>query len=131
MANPLRDHVDTCAHPVCISTRKLEANGAALRLGAARHCEIAVLAAAGTQGMTDRDIVAGRRAYAEHLGVSLDGRTTGEVANAPYAIHARHAAEGNVKGEGDAVFPINIGTAHVRRTPSGEAESFDLYELYW
>ncbi len=59
MTNTVRDHVATCAHPACIATRKLEANGAGLRLGAARHCEIAVLAAAGTQGMTDRDIVAG------------------------------------------------------------------------
>jgi hypothetical protein len=32
----------------------------------------------------DADLVAARRAYAEHLGASLEGRTTGEIANAPY-----------------------------------------------
>lgn len=93
---PLRDHVDTCNHPACVATRKLEGNGARLTLGKGRHCERAVLAAAGAGGMTDGEIVAERRAYAEHLGVSLDGNTTGEIANAAYAIHARHAADGNV-----------------------------------
>ncbi len=131
MTNTLRDHVNTCGHAACVATRKLEAGGAVLTLGKGRHCEIAALAAAGTAGLTDKDLVAARRAYAEHLGVSLDGNTTGEVANAAHAIHARHAAEGNVKGMDDAKWPINLGTAHVRRTPSPEDESSDLYELYW
>jgi hypothetical protein len=102
-----------------------------MTLGKGCHCELAVLAAAGPGGMTDGEIVAARRAYAEHLGVSLDGRTTGEIANAAYAIHARHAAEGNVTGVEGAEFPINIGTAQVKRTLSSEGESADLYQLYW
>jgi hypothetical protein len=111
MADSLRDHVNTCDYPACVATRKLENNGPRLTLGKGRHCELAVLAAAGPGGMTDGEIVAARRAYAEHLGVSLDGLTTGEIANAPFAIHARHAAEGNVKGVEDAQWPINLGTA--------------------
>jgi hypothetical protein len=131
MANPHRDHVNTCDHPGCLATRKLETSGARLTLGKGRHCELAVLAAAGPDGMTDGEIVAARRAYAEHLGVSLDGLTTGEIANAPYPVHARHAAEGNLKGVEDAKWPINLGTARVTRTPSPNGESFDHYELHW
>lgn len=96
MTNTLRDHVNTCDHPACAATRKLEANGARLTLARGRHCEMAVLAAAGSVGMTDGEIVTARRAYAEHLGKSLGGRSSGEIANPNYAIHARHAADGNV-----------------------------------
>jgi hypothetical protein len=131
MASSLRDHVKTCHHPACIATRKLQANGANLVLGKGRHCELAVLGAAGTAGMMDADLVAARRAYAKHLGVSLEGRTTGEIANAPNAIHAQHAAAGNVVGMPDAVHPIPLGTARVRRTVSAKGESFDLYHLRW
>jgi hypothetical protein len=131
MTISLRDHVKTCRHPACVATRKLQVNGARLVLGKGRHCELAVLAAAGTAGMMDGDLVAARRAYAEHLGASLEGRTTGEIANAEYAIHARHAAEGNVVGMPDAVHPIPLGTARVTRTASGKGESFDLYHLRW
>jgi hypothetical protein len=60
-----------------------------LVLGKGRHCELAVLAAAGSAGMTDAEIVPARRAYAKHLGVPLEGRTTGEIANAPYARSMR------------------------------------------
>jgi hypothetical protein len=96
-----------------------------------RHCEFAVLAAAGPAGVMDADIVAARRAYAKHLGVSLEGRTTGEIANAEYAIHARHAADGNVAGMPDAVHPIPLGTARVTRTVSAKGGSFDEYRLRW
>ncbi len=52
MTNPLRDHVNTCNDPACAATRNLEANGARMTLGKGRHCELAVLAAAGPGGMT-------------------------------------------------------------------------------
>jgi hypothetical protein len=81
--------------------------------------------------MTDADIVAARRSYAAHLGVSLQGRTTGDIANATYAIHARHAAEGNVEGMTDAVHSIPLGKARVSRTASVKGESFDRYYLNW
>jgi hypothetical protein len=131
MASSLRDHVKTCRHSACVATRKLQANGANLVLGKGHHCELAVLAAAGSADMTDADLVAARRAYAKHLGVSLEGRTTGEIANAEYAIHARHAADGNVVGMPDAVHPIPLGAASVTRTVSAKGESFDVYRLRW
>ncbi len=61
----------------------------------------------------------------------LTGRTTGTIADAPHAVHARHAAEGNVTGMADAVHPINLGSARVIRTPSPESESADIYQLVW
>jgi hypothetical protein len=81
--------------------------------------------------MTDADIVTERRKYAKHLLVSLDGRTTGDIANAPHAIHARHASEGNIVGMPDAKYPIPLGTARVTRTASAKGESFDVYRLRW
>jgi len=38
-------------------------------------CEFAVVAAAGPEGLTGREVVQGRRAYAEHLGVQPDETT--------------------------------------------------------
>ena len=131
MTNSLREHVDTCDHPACVATRKLQGNGANLILGKGRHCELAVLAAAGPEGMTDQSLVEGRRAYAAHLGVSLGGRTDGSVADAPHAVHALHAAGGNVSGVEDAKHPINLGNARVIRTASSEGESHDRYQLVW
>jgi hypothetical protein len=106
MASAQQDHLKTRRHPACVATRQLQANGADLVLGKGRHCELAPLAAAGSAGMIDRDVVTARREYAEHLGVALDGTTTGEIADAPHAIHARHAADGNVAGMTGAVHPI-------------------------
>jgi hypothetical protein len=107
------------------------ANGARLVLGKGRHCELAVLAAAGGAGLTDREIVSARRAYARHLGVSLEGRTSGSVADANHAIHARHAADGNVEGEQGAVHPIPLGSARVIRRADDRGRPFDLYRLRW
>lgn len=115
MGDSLREHVQTCADPACVATRKLLDHGANLVLGKGRHCEFAVLAAAGEAGLTDPEIVERRRAYAAHLGVALEGRTDGLIANADYAIHARHAADGNVTGNPNAVDSINLGSAHVVR----------------
>src|SRR5436190_21836526 len=103
MPNPLRDHVKSCSHVACAATRLLTKNGARLVVGKGRHCELAVLAAAGASGMTGAELVAARRAYAQHLGVMLDGIKTGEIADADYAIHARHAADGNIVGLPGAV----------------------------
>ena len=129
--NPLREHVDNCSHPACVATRKLEENGANLILGKGRHCEIAVLAAAGDEGLSDEEIVRERRAYADHLSVTLDGRTDATIADAPHAVHARHAAEGNINDEEDAKSPIRLGSARVTRTASPERESLDRYRLVW
>jgi hypothetical protein len=131
MPNPLRAHVKHCSHPACVATRVLEQNGARLVLGKGRHCELAVLAAAGANGLSSAALVAGRRAYAHHLGVTLDGISTGAVADADHAIHARHAAEGNLVGLPNAVHPIPLGTARVKRTSTFQSPSSDHYVLYW
>lgn len=133
----LQDHIfgtrtiKACTHPACVATRKLEQHGANLRFGQGRHCELAVLAAAGDAGMLDADLVAGRRAYAKHLGVTLDGLTTAVVADAEYAIHARWAAKGNTVGNPNAKHAIPLGTAKVTRTRSPIGERHDRYRMYW
>jgi hypothetical protein len=127
----LHEHVSRCSDPACVATRRLHANGARLILGKGRHCELAVLAAGGSAGMIDAEIVSARRAYATHLGVSLDGRSTGSVADADYAIHARHAADGNVEGEADADQPIPLGSARVTRDADRRGRAFDRYRLRW
>jgi hypothetical protein len=131
MTRSLRDHVATCDHPACAATRKLFANGANLKLGKGRHCEFAALAAAGPEGLTDAALVEARRRYAEHLGSSLEGRTDGTIANAERAIHARHAADGNLVGMPDAKDPIPLGTARVARLASADGERYDRYFLTW
>lgn len=131
MANRLRDHVSTCSHIACVATRRLAKNGARLVLGKGRHCELAVLAAAGPSGISDAELVAGRRAYAKHLGVTLEGISTGEIADADTARHARHAADGNLVGLPNPVHAIPLGSARVKRTPSPKGTAFDVYVLYW
>lgn len=79
--------------------------------------------------MSDADLVSARRAYAAHLGVTLDGRANGSIADAGRAIHARHAAGGNFSGAPEAKHPINLGSARVIRTASGHGEPFDHYVL--
>lgn len=126
----LKDHVQQCDQPACVATRRLLASGARLQLGKGRHCEIAVLAAAGDAGLTDQEIVTARRAYADHLGVTLEGRSDASIADADYGIHAQHAADGNVTGLPDAVYPINLGSARVVRE-AGEGSSASRYRLVW
>jgi transcriptional regulator with XRE-family HTH domain len=119
----LQEHMSNCQHPECVATRKLQAHGARLMLGKARHLEIAALAAAGDQGKSDGDLVQARRDYAEHLGVNLEG----PIADAETAVHASWAAKGpNVKD------PIHLGSATViqtSRSPPDRAD--DHYVLKW
>jgi hypothetical protein len=81
--------------------------------------------------MLDSALVDARRDYAAHLGVTLDGISTGAVADAEHAVHARHAAEGNVVSNPHAKHPIPLGTAKVTRTKSFASESQDRYRLTW
>jgi hypothetical protein len=53
------------------------------------------------------------------------------VADADHAIHARHAADGHVAGEPDAVHPISLGSARVTRVADPRGAAFDLYRLGW
>lgn len=133
----LRQHIfggkgqPKCTHPACAATRELEERGGNLTLGKGRHCELAALAAAGPAGIADHELVEARRAYAKHLGVQLSGLTTGAVANADRAIHARWAAEGNVVGNPLAKHAIPLGRAKVHRSRHPRTETQDHYYLTW
>ena len=118
----LQEHIQNCQRAECVATLQLQAHGARLMLGKARHLELAVLAAAGPQGKSDRDVVQGRRDYAKHLGVSLEG----PVADADWAAHASWAAKGP-----DAKDPIHLGSATVIQTKSPRGRAYDHYALNW
>lgn len=75
-----------------------------------RHCEIAVVAAAGATGVRERDIVALRRKYAEHLGLKLGG----PVQDAETPVHVEHAIENHSRNPA-AKWPINLGSARAAR----------------
>ncbi len=121
-------HIETCDDPGCVATVKLREKGArGLQLGKGRHCELAVLAAAGDAGMLDEKIVEDRRKYAKHLGVNL----IGPIANSDWAGHAWWAAQGNITGLSNAKNPIPLGTARVSWTPSPNGRSKDRYRLFW
>ena len=64
------EHAKNCSNPACMADAKLRAYGARLRPGKGRHCELLMLAAAGADGLSDVELVLGRRAQAEHLGVT-------------------------------------------------------------
>ncbi len=124
----ISEHIQNCSDLRCAATRRLRRLGARLILGMGRHCEIAVLAAAGVRGLLDEELVIGRRAYAEHLGVTLRG----PIQDANTAVHARHAADGHVTGAPGARQPINLGGptgARVIRKPSPDGEHLDRYLL--
>ena len=121
------EHAKNCSNPACMADAKLRAYGARLRPGKGRHCELLMLAAAGADGLSDVELVLGRRAQAEHLGVTLSGPT----ADAPNAAHARHAADGHLVGVPGAINPINLGSVRVKRTPSTMSEALDHYVMIW
>jgi hypothetical protein len=73
MGNRFLDEHVTCLDPRCVAARWLYEMGANLRPGQARFCELAVLAAAGVRGATDGELILGRRSFAKHLGVRVDG----------------------------------------------------------
>lgn len=85
--NPLKTFIFACGCAPCRSlTALIEDAGARLLISpknTGRMCEFAVIAAAGTGGLTEHEVVQGRRAYAEHLGVQL----TGPTQNASTAAH--------------------------------------------
>lgn len=116
----LREHVSACTDPACQATKKLLQLGAVLRLGRGRHCEIAVVAAAGNRGLEEHEIVAARRRYAQHLGLKL----LGPVQDADAPIHVHHAIE-NTPRNPAARSAINLGKAEARREGTKYVVRFD------
>ena len=104
--NQIQEHILGCDHSGCRATRRLQDAGARLVLGKGRHCEIAVIAAAGQDGMDARDVVTARRAYAAHLGIELGG----DVSDGPTPNHIHHAIE-HPSHKPNARSPINLGDA--------------------
>lgn len=74
---------------------------------AGRLCELAVVAAAGEDGLLKEHVVAERRQYAEHLGVTLSGPTS----NADQPVHIDWAIR-NSNHNPNAAERINLGRAH-------------------
>lgn len=73
---------------------------------AGRLCEIAVVAAAGPDGIAARDVVDERRKFARHLGVVL----AGPISNSDDPIHICHAID-HSNHRSKARNRINIGGA--------------------
>ncbi|MEH6367917.1 MULTISPECIES: hypothetical protein [Pseudomonas] len=89
--------------------RLIEESGAKIRfseVNAGRLCELAVVAAEGVDGMPEIAVVAARRLYAKHLGVSL----TGPTSNADYPAHIQWAVS-NSNHNPAAKNKINLGRA--------------------
>ena len=90
----------------------VEERGAKLQFSpsrAGRLCELAVVAASGSEGILGADVVRERRAYAQHLGIQLNG----PISNASTPIHIHWALEhsNHQTKSGDR---INIGQARCR-----------------
>lgn len=77
--NELRAFIEACGCAPCVAlTSLIRDAGAPLRISSkntGRMCEFAVVAAAGLEGLTGYQVVQGRRAYAKHLGVQMEGPT--------------------------------------------------------
>lgn len=88
--NDLKQQIFQCLCKPCAAIRTLVENGAVLQFSpvrAGRLCELAVVAAAGTEGMRAVKVVQARRDYARHLRVELRG----PVSDADQPIHIQHA----------------------------------------
>lgn len=111
--NHFKAKIFTCTCFTCRAVVHLvEKHGVRLQFSpnrAGRLCELAVVAAAGDYGILEREVVAARRAYAEHLGVVLSGPTS----NADTACHIRWAVE-NSNHNPNSREPIHLGSAIAR-----------------
>lgn len=108
--NPLKQQIYNCKCPHCRAIVALaEERGAKLQFSesrAGRLCELAVVAAAGSVGLPDHEVVSQRRAYAVHLGLTLSGSTS----NADSPVHIAWAVT-NSNHNRDARNRVNIGQA--------------------
>lgn len=128
--DPIDRFIECCPCPECAGSRALDSVGANLQRGWGRHCELSALAAA-PAGLSDAALVAARRRYAKHLDVVL-GVSSGDVADADYAIHARHVATGHFIGaERPGKDAIDVGAARVEWVRHPTQQSRDHYRLIW
>jgi hypothetical protein len=117
----LRAFIEGCGCAPCRALTSLVNDaGAPLRISTkntGRMCEFAVVAAAGLDGLTAREVVQGRRAYAEHLGVQMEGPTQ----NDSRPNHIGEALKPRLPGTDDKPH-IDLG----RATPSARDGRFFL-----
>jgi hypothetical protein len=121
----------TCQHPGCMAYRRLLGHPTNAVLHgrnqygelSGRRCELSMLAAAGSQGLSAKNLVAARRHLAEHLGEPLGTRP---VVNPDKANHSDRAAMGP-----DARNRVNLGRARVTKTAGmlGVFHASDHYVL--
>lgn len=108
--NELKQQIYGCACACCRAVKFLiegcDAHLQVSRSRPGRLCEIAVVAAAGEVGLLKENVVAERRKYAEHLGVTLSG----PVSNADAPVHIEWATR-NSNHNPDARERINLGRA--------------------
>lgn len=106
--NDLRDLIAACDCVICRALTSLNVDAGAniviSRKNTGRMCEIAVVAAAGEDGLTSDDVVEHRQAYARHLGVELPAGTR----NRPEPFH------------------IAFAIKYSNRTTPGDRNSFNL-----
>ena len=108
--NDLKKMIYDCKCRRCRAVKKLvEEHGADLRFSesrAGRLCELAVVAAEGSVGILESEVVEARRSYAEHLNVQLSGPTS----DAELPAHIAWAVI-NSNHNPDAKSRINLGSA--------------------
>ena len=108
--NQFRQQIYGCGCERCRALVSLvEGSGARVQVSperAGRLCELAVVAASGTNGLDEADVVAARRAYARHLGIDLSGPTS----NSDDPVHIGWAIE-NSNHNRYAKNRINLGKA--------------------
>lgn len=113
--NPLKEQIYSCKCTHCRAlVAVVEDRGAKLQFSesrAGRLCELAVVAAAGSKGLPDHEVVPQRRAYAAHLGLTLSGSTS----NADSPVHIAWAVTNSNRNR-DARNRVNLGEARATYT---------------
>lgn len=122
----LKDKIATCSCNPCRALTALrDYAGSKVRISPhwpGRFCELVVVAAAGAAGLTADEVVQGRRAYARHLGLLLDG----PLKDSPIPGHIKHAIRysNHTPNITPSQQPIHLGRARA-------AEANGRFYLTW
>jgi hypothetical protein len=107
-AQEFQQCIRNCECPTCRALiRLIDKAGATIIFSptrAGRLCEMAVVAAAGANGIGEKDVVAARRDYAHHLQIALRG----PIQDHDAPIHIEHALDPSADN------PIRLGQARAR-----------------
>lgn len=112
--NDLRNFIATCNCVTCRALTSLKADAGAgiliSRKNTGRMCELAVVAAAGEDGLTSDEVIEHRVAYARHLRVELSARNLKRSAPIHIAFAIGHS--NHITTEKKYKNYINLGRAH-------------------